>query len=201
MSLLPRQVGDIVSVIDMPPKEDTTWWRGKHGFQVHSSHNTLHAGSRKQTKSHTHTRFIFLCLFLRGCELLISFILEVFQGRRENNSITPRVCLKTKRDPNPLSWEAFEQITGCVPPPATPDWFIFSLHYNLQHVGTFDVQGFCSNPPGFTPLESCGCLCPHGTYHTQSYFWLEENKLLLCVLVILQWRSIILVRLKTFPSL
>jgi len=27
-------VGDIVSVIDMPPKEDTTWWRGKHGFQV-----------------------------------------------------------------------------------------------------------------------------------------------------------------------
>lgn len=28
------QVGDIVSVIDMPPKEDTTWWRGKHGFQV-----------------------------------------------------------------------------------------------------------------------------------------------------------------------
>uniref|UniRef100_A0A8C4TAR0 Rho GTPase activating protein 32 n=1 Tax=Erpetoichthys calabaricus TaxID=27687 RepID=A0A8C4TAR0_ERPCA len=24
----------IVSVIDMPPKEDTTWWRGKHGFQV-----------------------------------------------------------------------------------------------------------------------------------------------------------------------
>uniref|UniRef100_A0A3P8T124 Rho GTPase-activating protein 32 n=1 Tax=Amphiprion percula TaxID=161767 RepID=A0A3P8T124_AMPPE len=29
-----EQVGDIVSVIDMPPKEDTTWWRGKHGFQV-----------------------------------------------------------------------------------------------------------------------------------------------------------------------
>lgn len=28
------QVGDIVSVIDMPPKEDTSWWRGKHGFQV-----------------------------------------------------------------------------------------------------------------------------------------------------------------------
>uniref|UniRef100_A0A8C7J7P3 Rho GTPase-activating protein 32 n=1 Tax=Oncorhynchus kisutch TaxID=8019 RepID=A0A8C7J7P3_ONCKI len=28
------EVGDIVSVIDMPPKEDTTWWRGKHGFQV-----------------------------------------------------------------------------------------------------------------------------------------------------------------------
>uniref|UniRef100_UPI00398F1EB5 rho GTPase-activating protein 33-like n=1 Tax=Pristiophorus japonicus TaxID=55135 RepID=UPI00398F1EB5 len=28
------EVGDIVSVIDMPPKEDTTWWRGKNGFQV-----------------------------------------------------------------------------------------------------------------------------------------------------------------------
>ncbi|NWW45979.1 RHG32 protein, partial [Pedionomus torquatus] len=27
------EVGDIVSVIDMPPKELTTWWRGKHGFQ------------------------------------------------------------------------------------------------------------------------------------------------------------------------
>lgn len=31
------QVGDIVSVIDMPPKELTTWWRGKHGFQVGTS--------------------------------------------------------------------------------------------------------------------------------------------------------------------
>ncbi|XP_069460979.1 rho GTPase-activating protein 33 isoform X2 [Ambystoma mexicanum] len=28
------EVGDFVSVIDMPPKEDTSWWRGKHGFQV-----------------------------------------------------------------------------------------------------------------------------------------------------------------------
>ncbi|XP_056617670.1 rho GTPase-activating protein 33 isoform X2 [Triplophysa dalaica] len=28
------EVGDILSVIDMPPKEDTTWWRGKQGFQV-----------------------------------------------------------------------------------------------------------------------------------------------------------------------
>lgn len=28
------EVGDMVSVIDMPPKEDTTWWRGKLGFQV-----------------------------------------------------------------------------------------------------------------------------------------------------------------------
>lgn len=31
------QVGDIVSVIDMPPKEDTGWWRGKHGFQVQNA--------------------------------------------------------------------------------------------------------------------------------------------------------------------
>ncbi|CAM4709566.1 unnamed protein product [Caretta caretta] len=28
------EVGDIVSVIDMPPKEEISWWRGKHGFQV-----------------------------------------------------------------------------------------------------------------------------------------------------------------------
>lgn len=37
ISLLPpahSQVGDIVSVIDMPPTEDRSWWRGKRGFQV-----------------------------------------------------------------------------------------------------------------------------------------------------------------------
>ncbi|KAM4632970.1 uncharacterized protein arhgap33 [Polymixia lowei] len=28
------EVGDILSVIDMPPKEETSWWRGKYGFQV-----------------------------------------------------------------------------------------------------------------------------------------------------------------------
>nr|XP_032820568.1 rho GTPase-activating protein 32-like isoform X3 [Petromyzon marinus] len=28
------EVGNFVSVLDMPPKEDTTWWRGKHDFQV-----------------------------------------------------------------------------------------------------------------------------------------------------------------------
>lgn len=32
-------MGDIVSVIDMPPKVLSTWWRGKHGFQV-SNQNT-----------------------------------------------------------------------------------------------------------------------------------------------------------------
>uniref|UniRef100_G3X239 Rho GTPase-activating protein 32 n=1 Tax=Sarcophilus harrisii TaxID=9305 RepID=G3X239_SARHA len=31
---LSLEVGDIVSVIDMPPKVLSTWWRGKHGFQV-----------------------------------------------------------------------------------------------------------------------------------------------------------------------
>ncbi|KAK3106941.1 hypothetical protein FSP39_003397 [Pinctada imbricata] len=28
------EVGDIVSVIDMPPPEDSLWWRGKRGFEV-----------------------------------------------------------------------------------------------------------------------------------------------------------------------
>ncbi|XP_035827001.1 serine-rich adhesin for platelets [Aplysia californica] len=28
------QVGDMISVIDMPPAEDTIWWRGKRGFEV-----------------------------------------------------------------------------------------------------------------------------------------------------------------------
>eukprot|EP00069_Balaena_mysticetus_P012000 bmy_07368T0 len=31
---LTLEVGDIVSVIDMPPKVLSTWWRGKHGFQL-----------------------------------------------------------------------------------------------------------------------------------------------------------------------
>ena len=28
------QVGDMISVIDMPPPEETIWWRGKRGFEV-----------------------------------------------------------------------------------------------------------------------------------------------------------------------
>ncbi|XP_029842962.3 uncharacterized protein LOC8041089 isoform X1 [Ixodes scapularis] len=28
------QVGDMVSVIDMPPADESTWWRGKRGFEV-----------------------------------------------------------------------------------------------------------------------------------------------------------------------
>ncbi|XP_033190374.2 GTPase-activating protein CdGAPr isoform X2 [Bombus vancouverensis nearcticus] len=28
------QVGDMISVIDMPPPGESTWWRGKHGFAV-----------------------------------------------------------------------------------------------------------------------------------------------------------------------
>ncbi|XP_077985019.1 uncharacterized protein LOC144439652 isoform X2 [Glandiceps talaboti] len=31
---LSLQVGEFVSVIDMPPAEDTNWWRGKKGFEV-----------------------------------------------------------------------------------------------------------------------------------------------------------------------
>lgn len=30
------QVGDIVSVIDMPPYEESSWWRGKREFEVFS---------------------------------------------------------------------------------------------------------------------------------------------------------------------
>ena len=28
------QVGDIISIIDMPPKEESQWWRGKKRFEV-----------------------------------------------------------------------------------------------------------------------------------------------------------------------
>ena len=28
------QVGDMVSIIDMPKVEETMWWRGKKGFEV-----------------------------------------------------------------------------------------------------------------------------------------------------------------------
>lgn len=28
------QIGDMISVIDMPPSGESTWWRGKHGFAV-----------------------------------------------------------------------------------------------------------------------------------------------------------------------
>jgi len=46
IALSVTQVGDIVSVIDMPPKEDTGWWRGKHGFQVHNQFEKLAFGCR-----------------------------------------------------------------------------------------------------------------------------------------------------------
>ena len=32
-----RQVGDIVSIIDMPRAEETVWWRGKKGFEVRTT--------------------------------------------------------------------------------------------------------------------------------------------------------------------
>ena len=28
------EVGEFLSVIDMPPAEETIWWRGKKGFEV-----------------------------------------------------------------------------------------------------------------------------------------------------------------------
>ena len=28
------EVGDFLSVIDMPPSDETIWWRGKKGFEV-----------------------------------------------------------------------------------------------------------------------------------------------------------------------
>ncbi len=28
------EVGDIISIIDMPPADETHWWRGKRGFEV-----------------------------------------------------------------------------------------------------------------------------------------------------------------------
>jgi hypothetical protein len=28
------QVGDMISVIDMPPAVESVWWRGKRGFEV-----------------------------------------------------------------------------------------------------------------------------------------------------------------------
>ena len=29
-----EQVGDIVSIIDMPPAHESSWWRGKNRFEV-----------------------------------------------------------------------------------------------------------------------------------------------------------------------
>lgn len=72
------QVGDIVSVIDMPPKEDTTWWRGKHGFQVHSSQNTLQPGGKN-------TNAFALCVFSSGCKLLIRLYLRYFKGEERTS--------------------------------------------------------------------------------------------------------------------
>ncbi|XP_035225181.1 rho GTPase-activating protein 33-like, partial [Stegodyphus dumicola] len=41
------EVGDIISVIDMPPPEESSWWRGKKGFQVSDQmSNHEHMGDR-----------------------------------------------------------------------------------------------------------------------------------------------------------
>lgn len=96
------QVGDIVSVIDMPPKEDTTWWRGKHGFQVRCSQSTL-----KQTRT----------FFPSGCKLLIWLVFEVFKDKEllcKVNFKYLRVCWKAKGDTNPPSCEALGEITWCI---------------------------------------------------------------------------------------
>ena len=34
ITIICLQVGDMISVIDMPPPEESVWWRGKRGFQV-----------------------------------------------------------------------------------------------------------------------------------------------------------------------
>ncbi|KAG7170622.1 GTPase-activating protein CdGAPr-like [Homarus americanus] len=55
------EVGDMISVIDMPPPEESIWWRGKRGFQVGffpcecvqvigDKHHTLHSGTQAPTK-------------------------------------------------------------------------------------------------------------------------------------------------------
>jgi len=41
------QVGDLVCVLDMPAKEQSPWWRGKHGFQVGTSFRLESATSVK----------------------------------------------------------------------------------------------------------------------------------------------------------
>lgn len=36
------QVGDLVSVIDMPHKSESQWWRGKKGLEVNTHHSTVY---------------------------------------------------------------------------------------------------------------------------------------------------------------
>ncbi|PRD36182.1 UNVERIFIED_CONTAM: Rho GTPase-activating protein 33 [Trichonephila clavipes] len=40
------EVGDIISVIDMPPPKESSWWRGKKGFQVTSKKNNKEIDNR-----------------------------------------------------------------------------------------------------------------------------------------------------------
>lgn len=53
----------------MPPKEDTTWWRGKHGFQVRTTN--------------THALSVAFPLAVNFGTL----VLEVFQGQGENAAL------------------------------------------------------------------------------------------------------------------
>lgn len=57
------QVGDIVSVIDMPPKELTTWWRGKHGFQVGTSFRLCNSNKVRILS----LELLCLCRIAYGC--------------------------------------------------------------------------------------------------------------------------------------
>ena len=36
-----EQVGDIVSIIDMPPAHESSWWRGKNRFEVINAFNNF----------------------------------------------------------------------------------------------------------------------------------------------------------------
>lgn len=64
------QVGDIVSVIDMPPKVLSTWWRGKHGFQV----------SKKNTKcGKTQRTFSVYSISVAAYKMCQEMALEMFK--------------------------------------------------------------------------------------------------------------------------
>ena len=45
------KVGEFVSVIDMPPGEETIWWRGKKGFEVRPAEIADYSKEALQTYS------------------------------------------------------------------------------------------------------------------------------------------------------
>lgn len=94
---LPFQVGDIVSVIDMPPTDDTIWWRGKRGFEV-SVRTSPNLSTKKQ--------------FFRW--IALSYLKE--RKNRQTNHILLKAlvllswsaCMKTKK--KDFSWPWFINI-------------------------------------------------------------------------------------------